>query len=178
MPIKSAYRSARHTALALLLVAAAWFGGGARAADPLGHFPVDRAQVSVSGISSGAFMANQLHIAHSAGIMGAGLIAGGLYGCAVQSIADDGVFALASLAVGPCMSVPSLLRPLDTHAQLTVELAAKGWIDPLSNIPNSRVYIFTGQSDEVVASKVIELGADLYRRLGVPEAQIQLHNKD
>src|SRR4051794_41826942 len=28
-------------------------------------------------ISSGAFMANQLHIAHSAGLVGAGMIAGG-----------------------------------------------------------------------------------------------------
>src|SRR5256885_9945000 len=115
----------RHAAMALLLVAAAWFGDGAWAADPLGRFPVDPAEVSVSGISSGAFMANQLHIAHSAGIIGAGMIAGGLYGCAVDSVTEDGVFALASLAVGPCLSVPTLLRPLDFYARLTAELAAK-----------------------------------------------------
>ena len=60
---------------ALLVAAAAWLGGCASAAEPLGRFPADPAQVSVSGISSGAFMANQLHIAHSAGIMGAGIIA-------------------------------------------------------------------------------------------------------
>jgi poly(3-hydroxybutyrate) depolymerase len=70
---------------ALLVAAAAWFGGSASAAEPLGRLPADSGQVSVSGISSGAFMANQLHIAHSAGIMGAGIIAGGLYGCAVDS---------------------------------------------------------------------------------------------
>ncbi len=29
-------------------------------------------------------MANQLHIAHSAGIMGAGIVAGGPFGCAVD----------------------------------------------------------------------------------------------
>src|SRR6516165_1823412 len=139
MSIRSAYRFIRHTAMALLL-AAAWFGG-AWAADPLGHFPVDPAQVSVSGISSGAFMANQLHIAHSAGIIGAGMIAGGLYGCAVDSVSEDGVFALASLAVGPCMSVPTLLRPVDFYAQLTADLAAKGWIDPPSNLARSRVYV-------------------------------------
>jgi hypothetical protein len=93
--------------MGLLPVAAAWFGGGASTADPLGRFPVDPAQISVSGISSGAFMANQLHIAHSAGIIGAGMVAGGLYGCAVDSVTDDGVFSLASLAIGPCMSVPT-----------------------------------------------------------------------
>src|SRR5438128_1569348 len=118
----------RYTAMALLL-AATWFGGGASAADPLGRFPVDPDQVSVSGISSGAFMANQLHVAHSAGIVGAGMIAGGLYGCAVDSVSADGVLALVSLAVGPCMSVPTLLRPVDHYVQLTADLAAKGWID-------------------------------------------------
>src|SRR6267142_4028412 len=112
MSIKSAYRSVRYTAMALLLVAAVWFGSGAWAADPLGHFPVDPAQVSVSGISSGAFMDNQLHIAHSAGIMGAGIIAGGWYGCAVDSVTRAGFFSLASLAVGPCVSVPTLLQPV------------------------------------------------------------------
>src|SRR5947208_4196635 len=112
----------RYTAMALLLVAAAWAGSGVRAADPLGRFPVDPAEVSVSGISSGAFMANQLHIAHSAGIVGAGMIAGGLYGCAVGSVAEDGVLALASLAIGPCMSEPSLLQPVHFYAQLTADL--------------------------------------------------------
>src|ERR1700758_5179439 len=111
MPIKSACRFIRQMAM-LLLLATVWFGGTASAADPLGRFPIDPAQVSVSGISSGAFMANQLHIAHSAGIMRAGMIAGGLYGCAVDSMTEDGVLALASLAVGPCMSVPTLLQPV------------------------------------------------------------------
>jgi len=64
----------------------------------------DPAQVSVSGISSGGFMANQLHIAHSADVMGAAMIAGGPYGCAVLRATSDGVEALASQAAGPCMS--------------------------------------------------------------------------
>src|SRR6266850_1811934 len=114
MSVRSAYWF-----VAPLLVLVACCGGGAGAADPLGRFPVDPAQVSVSGISSGAFMANQLHIVHTAGIMGAGMIAGGLYGCAADSVSEDGVFALASLAVGPCMSVPSLLQPVDFYARLT-----------------------------------------------------------
>src|SRR5260370_41577658 len=100
MSLRSAYRF-----VAPLLVAAAWFGGGAWAADPLGRFPVDPAQVSVSGISSGAFMANQLHISHSAGVVGAGISAGALYGCAAESASEDGVLALASRAVRPCLAV-------------------------------------------------------------------------
>jgi poly(3-hydroxybutyrate) depolymerase len=177
MLVKSAGEAIRQTAVALLL-AAAWFGGAAAAAEPLGRYPIDPTQVSVSGISSGAFMANQLHIAHSSGIMGAGLVAGGLYGCAADGVMNDGVDALASLAVGPCMSVPSLLRPIDSYARLTAELAARGWIDPPANLARSRVYIFTGQADKVVNSRTIELAANLYRVLGVPQSQIIFRDRD
>jgi poly(3-hydroxybutyrate) depolymerase len=163
---------------ALLVAAAAWLGGCASAAEPLGRFPADPAQVSVSGISSGAFMANQLHIAHSAGIMGAGIIAGGLYGCAVDSVTGDGVFSLASLAVGPCMSVPTLLKRVAFYAQVVADLAAQGWIDPPSNLARSHVYMFTGQADRVVNFKTVELGASLYRTLGVPESQIVFRDRD
>jgi poly(3-hydroxybutyrate) depolymerase len=164
--------------MALPVVVVAWSSGGAWAADPLGRLPVDPTQVSVSGISSGAFMANQLHIAHSAGIIGAGMIAGGLYGCAVDHQIEDGVYALATLAVGPCMSVPALLPSVDSYVQLTADLAAKGWIDPPSNITHSQVYMFTGQADKVVSSKTIELATSLYRALGAPAAQIKFRDQD
>jgi poly(3-hydroxybutyrate) depolymerase len=157
---------------ALLVAAAAWFNGCASAAEPLGRLPADPGQVSVSGISSGAFMANQLHIAHSAGFMGAGIIAGGLYGCAVDTVTSNGVFSLAGLAIGPCMSVPTLLKPVESYAKVVAELAAQGWIDPPSNLARSHVYMFTGQADQVVNFKTVELGRNLYRTLGVPESQI------
>jgi poly(3-hydroxybutyrate) depolymerase len=174
----SATSQMERTAPALMAAAAVWFGGCASAAEPLGRFPADPAQVSVSGISSGAFMANQLHIAHSAGIMGAGIIAGGLYGCAVDSVTGDGVFALVSLAVGPCMSVPTLLKPVASYAQVVAEFAAQGWIDPPSNLARSHIYIFTGQADQVVNFKTVELGANLYRMLGVPESRIVFRDQD
>jgi len=177
-PAASAVPSLWRVAGASLLALWAWFGGCASAADPLGRFPADPTQVSVAGISSGAFMANQLHIAHSAGIMGAGIVAGGLFGCAVDSVTGDGVLALASLAVGPCMSVPTLLKPVTFYGQIVADLAAKGWIDPPGNLARSRVYLFTGQADTVVNSKTVELGASLYRTLGVPASQIKFRDRD
>ncbi len=45
----------------------------------------DRAVVTVSGLSSGAFFAHQFHLAYSSVVEGAGLIAGGPYGC-IESI--------------------------------------------------------------------------------------------
>jgi poly(3-hydroxybutyrate) depolymerase len=49
---------------------------------------LDPAQISVSGISSGGFMAHQFHVAHSQHIMGAGIVAGGPYYCARGNIVD------------------------------------------------------------------------------------------
>jgi poly(3-hydroxybutyrate) depolymerase len=153
--------------LSLMLLCAS-----ASAAERLGSFPADPAQVSVSGISSGAFMANQLHIAHSADIMGAAMIAGGLYGCAVLHPTADGVEALASQAAGPCMSTPFLLEDVSFYADLVKTLAGRAAIDPPSNLAKSRVYIFTGGSDSVVSSETVEKGGDVYAALGVPAANI------
>lgn len=170
--------SSRRRVAGALLAAMAWFGGAASAADPLGRFPADPQQVSVAGISSGAFMANQLHVAHSSGIMGAGIVAGGPFGCAVDRVTGEGVAALASLAVGPCMSVPTLLKPVAFYAQIATDLAAKGWIDPPGNLARSRVYLFAGKADKVVNPKAVELGASLYRTLGVPASQITFRDQD
>jgi len=65
----------------------------ALAAERLSAYPVDPAQVSAAGVSSAAFTANQLHVAHSADIMGAAMIAGGLYGCAAPHVTSDGAIS-------------------------------------------------------------------------------------
>ncbi len=100
-------------------------GGAVHATERLGAFPVDPSQVSVAGFSSGAFMANQLHIAHSADVMGAAIIAGGLYGCAVEEVESDGVLALLSQAVGPCVRVPIMLDEVSTYKATVEKLAAR-----------------------------------------------------
>src|SRR4051812_11194350 len=74
-------------ALALTLALGSGLASGA---EKLGSYPVDPGKVSISGISSGAFMANQFHIAHSALIMGAAMVARGPY-----------AFALGRLGGGP-----------------------------------------------------------------------------
>lgn len=44
-------------------------------------YKVDKKQVSVSGLSSGAFFAVQMHVAYSGTFMGAGVFAGGPFYC-------------------------------------------------------------------------------------------------
>ena len=54
----------------------------ALAAEALPKLGADLAATSVSGLSSGAFMAVQIEVAHSKDIVGAGIVAGGPYACA------------------------------------------------------------------------------------------------
>ena len=146
----------------------------AAAGERLGSFPVDPKKVSVSGISSGAFMANQFHIAHSTLIMGAGMVAGGLYGCAVHHIDGEELVALNTQAIGPCMRDSGGLRGVEIYAERARQFAELGSIDPLEGLEGDRVYMFTGSSDDVVESGVVERGANLYQALGVTPTDLKL----
>ncbi|RYH05980.1 depolymerase, partial [Tropicimonas sp. IMCC6043] len=57
----------------------------AATADPLPTLNLDAQATTVSGLSSGAFMAVQLQVAFSTTIGGAGIVAGGPFGCADHS---------------------------------------------------------------------------------------------
>src|SRR5262249_61408216 len=57
----------------------------ASAAPPLPRLDAEQT-ATVSGLSSGAYMAVQVHVAHSARIKGAGALAGGPYYCAQGSL--------------------------------------------------------------------------------------------
>src|SRR5215218_9224155 len=77
----------------LLLALASLLPGGARAQEPLPAVGA-MAGTTVSGISSGAFMAVQFHVAFSGEVAGVGSVAGGPYLGAEGSV---------SVAVGRCM---------------------------------------------------------------------------
>jgi len=109
--------------------------------------------------------------------MGAAMIAGGLYGCAAQNVTVAGVRARLSLALGPCMRTPFLLRDIAAYRTIVRQLAARGWIDPPSSLQHARVYAFTGASDEVVNSATIQKATDLYLALGVPTGNVTLVNR-
>jgi poly(3-hydroxybutyrate) depolymerase len=142
----------RRSSVVLVLLGCAL---GAAAADPL---PALRAQadgVTVSGVSSGGYMAVQMHVAHSASVAGAGVIAGGPYYCAQGS-----VFA----AFYNCMT-PGWWTPLPRTAALKAQadaLSAARRIDPVRNLENSRAWLFTGGNDHTVYRAVVEGVRDFY----------------
>ena len=118
------------------------------AAEPLPALDADKA-VTVSGVSSGAYIAVQFHVAHSASVKGAGAIAGGPYYCA------QGSFWTAYFN---CMD-PGFFFPLPTPAFLKTEaeaLAKAGHIDPTAGLAGSRAWLFTGNNDRTVTPEVVE----------------------
>ena len=143
---------------------------------PLPALDADLSQVTVSGLSSGAFMAHQMHVAYSDRIKGAGMMAGGPFGCAEGRPCQ---------AVTACMrsSTPHTTRPMPSTETLldnARELASRdrrdrrGRIAPLSNLATSQVYIAHGASDTVVGVLQTQGLHDFYVKAGVPENNIAM----
>ena len=135
---------------------------GAFAAE-LPSFTVDLAQTSVSGLSSGAYMAGQFHVAFSETVIGAGIVAGGPYGCAEGQLAT---------ALNRCMQTHSG-PPEPVHLlQRAEEFAQQGAIDPLAGLAGDRVYVFSGSEDPTVTPAVVDQAVAFYRAAGVAGADI------
>ncbi|SMH60301.1 extracellular catalytic domain type 2 short-chain-length polyhydroxyalkanoate depolymerase [Azospirillum agricola] len=131
---------------------------------------IDLSQTTVSGISSGAYMAGQFQVAYSDIVKGAGIVAGGPYACAEVS---PGGLAPAVVALKRCMDT-SLGAPdvpaLVANAQAREK--AKD-IDPLANLAQSRIYLFNGDNDKTVTRPVAEATAQFYKAVGVPDANFK-----
>ena len=149
--------------LALAFLMSASPSGEARAADPLPAMQLQPGSTTVSGLSSGAYMATQLHIANSQSIAGAGVVAGGPYRCAEGSVI---------IALNRCMDT-AMGRP-DAEALLrqTRALAAAGHIDNLDSLTGDRLYLFSGSEDETVTRPVMDAALAFYRNAGVPQPNI------
>lgn len=143
----------------------------------LQHFSMeDAAKHSISGLSSGAFMAVQLHMTHSADFSGVGIIAGGPLGCAASYLdaaattQDSCALGALYIAMTPLTSATSPNPRL--LAQKAQELAQEGKIDPIERLAGHRIYIFTGTQDSVVHSVVVQGTKAFYEELGVGEDNI------
>jgi poly(3-hydroxybutyrate) depolymerase len=120
---------------------------------------------SISGISSGAFMAVQFATAWSSVIKGVGVIAGGPYWCA-KADADDIInfYTLPVLnATGQCMKGPPPTVDLNALQAKAEAKAASGDIDPTQNLHRQKIYLFHGYNDAVVDKSVTDATASFYR---------------
>jgi hypothetical protein len=170
------------TAVALLVVV--WAGSG-RAQAPLPALGTDLGATSVSGLSAGAFMASQFHIANSSIVVGAGIVAGGPYGCAAAATPwfarPFGLGATIYWASGRCMAGSRLGFGIPATGRLEGqihEMARAGSIDALEGVARARIYLFTSTADDRVISPVVDAAQALYVKLGVPEGRVQLARRN
>jgi hypothetical protein len=111
---------------------------------PLPQLGCDPALVSISGLSSGGYAAVQMFVGYSSLYMGLGVVAGGPYYCAQDTLA---------IALSTCMKDPELilLSELETITRTT---ALSGFIDGVDHMKTSRVFILHGSQDIVVKQGV------------------------
>lgn len=131
-------------------------GERAIAAPELPALGANQQGLTVSGISSGGYMAVQFQVAHSKLVRGAGVLAGGPYYCAEGS---------TWRALNNCMS-PSSWAPLPPQVLLKSEaetLAKAGRIDPVDNLRDDRVWLLSGGKDHTVETPVMDTLAAFYR---------------
>jgi len=108
-------------------------------------------RITVSGISSGGYMAVQAHVALSDRVAGVAAVAGGPYHCAEGSV---------TVALGRCLSGDDLdIAGLVSH---TRDAAAAGQIAGVEALADSRIWIFHSPKDSVVSLDVSAGLVDFY----------------
>ncbi len=117
--------------------------------------------VYVAGVSSGGYMANQLHVAYSGTFKGAGIFTAGPYDCAQGSV---------NTAQYACMQTYQARRTPAQLEQETRDRAAKGAVDAVSGLSGAKVYLYHGSSDNTVVAAVNDDLATYYRDFGAEVA--------
>src|SRR5437868_4594122 len=112
--------------------------GAAYAAVALPALNVDKSQTTVSGLSSGGFMANQLGYAYSSTFKGVGVFAGGPYMCAGHS------------HYTACMYNATISASMLSAMQADIDQWSGGAIDAKANVAAQKVFLFVGTSDSTV----------------------------
>jgi poly(3-hydroxybutyrate) depolymerase len=138
----------------------------------------DLSTLTVSGLSSGAYMAVQMQTAYSSTVTGAAIFAGGPFGCA----RGDSTIATLSEAMMHCVNVQgamwnpanSYMGPpsVETRVKDTKAMAKAGSIDPVAGLADDRIYLFSGKADNTVPQGVMVALKDWYKAF-VPAEQMQ-----
>ncbi|HEV3007839.1 MAG TPA: hypothetical protein VGX52_02255, partial [Burkholderiales bacterium] len=108
----------------------------------------DTSTFTVSGVSSGGYMAVQMHVAHSSRVSGAGAIAAGPYYCAQGSLWTAFNHCMSPGAWTPLPRLESLKEHADRFAREKL-------VDPTSNLAQARVWLFSGMRDRTVEPEVV-----------------------
>ena len=113
----------------------------ATSAQALPSLSLDLTQTTVSGLSSGGYMATQFHLANSDWVTGVGLIGTGPYFCARGDIA---------VALNQCVSKTESPIHLESLIQQANDYAEKGLLPTIGNLADDKVWILHGLNDATV----------------------------
>lgn len=153
----------------LLRAVAAWAAlacTGAGAAVALPKLNVDTHQTTVSGLSAGAFMANQLGYAYSATFMGVGVFAGGPYMCAGHS------------NYTACMYNASIGSSMLSTMQADINAWSGVSNDSKANVASQKIYLFVGTSDYTVGPNPMNAVQQQYLDNGVAPGNLEYVKRD
>jgi hypothetical protein len=162
-------------------------GAPASSAEPLPALGADLSRTTVSGLSSGAYMAGQFQIAYSQTVIGAALVAGGPYACAHTPGSDLNPFWPVVLgwnlarAQNNCMEDGWIFSSVPSPSKLVryaKRLAERGEIGPLSAAAADKVYLFSSSADDTVERGVVEAADAFYLEVGVPQNRIRFEKRD
>jgi poly(3-hydroxybutyrate) depolymerase len=145
------WRSCRASVAALFGL----FACSLRAAEPLPALHADARELTVSGVSSGGYMAVQLHVAHSSRVKGVAAIGAGPYACAQGSLWTA---YYSCMSPGPWTPLP----PLQVLRQEVSELEKAGRIDATTNLAAAKVWLFSGANDRTVLPEVVDALRSFY----------------
>jgi poly(3-hydroxybutyrate) depolymerase len=127
---------------------------------------VDTTQTTVSGLSAGGFMANQLGIAYSGTFKGVGIFAGGPYMCAGHS------------NYTACMYNATISASMLSTMQADINNWSGTAIDPKANIAGQKIFMFVGNSDTTVGPNPMNALQTQYTNNGVPAASLDYIKRD
>lgn len=130
---------------------------------------IDKNLITVSGVSAGGQMATQLHIAYSDLFSGAGIIAGGPFGCAEGSLAT---------AMARCMGKTDGPLPVGELAAEIRKAAGEDKVADPENLADDKVWLFHGIQDTTVAAEVSDAAGALYAEFISEEQLRQVNDVD
>jgi hypothetical protein len=146
----------------LLTIAILLFGTHALADQLPSGLDIDKQAITISGISSGAAMAHQVHIAYSDIFSGAGLFSSVPYNCAETSLIT---------AMKRCMMNFDEPLPVDEFEVYIKQGAENGALADPAKLKDDRVFTFIGTKDTKISPLVHNATAELYGKF-IPDDHI------
>ena len=124
-------------------------------------------EYTVSGVSSGAFMAIQNHVAYNKDVVGVAAIAGGPFFCAQAKL---------EIALHACMVEPEFISVEELVAVTYSTYATTGTIDSPAYTAGDKIWLFSGVQDHKVNSGVVAKAYTYYTGIGADESDMELRN--